>query len=747
MPQNFAKQFINSNEFKQLDEKDKQLVAGRVFDIYVNDGSSNPEDTQILRNNFIKDSAVPWYDSIGAAAGRGFSGSMSGIARHLGYDDAADRLNNVKTQLSNELYQPNRATSDAPLTTKASALLKEFGTGAVEMTADPISTAAMAVTGGIGGFLAKGLLSTGIESIEAAPSVLGAAQRLLNNPVTASLNPTVRGIATGVIEGAAGMNGYNATQSYMQGTKYSPLESTEQGAAFGLGGALLGKAFSKLTGNGAEWNTANSSNAQRATESARGQANTTLANAAEEAKNTEELKQAQATQQVQQQQADIQDTIQSEAIKKVQYDAMPFEDKLNAQPEANIETVPMQDANGNIIPDRTNELSIYNNMKNNANMEDEISKLPPDQQQVARDYLDKRSKEQNNPITNDVNSDGSPKVLEDKVNDITKDNPSIEQHINDGSATKDLEPSVLKKNDLLNTNEALSRLDEQRKPFGEASIEEKFSRATDLTKEMEDMKQKIKENSDSNLSDKQAEAEMLNYFKDNKSFEDAQAIRNAGKNADTFETLNKPEAKTTPSEDIKKLNELSKNPHFDEHMNERENIQARDITNSQKLVSKRQGNLDYQTGAVYEPNYDARFGITSRDVKAIRKAQTDGKMNDTASKALNNLSHDLELRSREHSKEYVDKKINTLFDAENQRTIGDTTLDRRRLSALNKISKADEMTGEGQRQIDAAVKELDNVKAERDKMIVKDWSDKVGSDKEVKEFVDNLNLAKKIIDC
>jgi hypothetical protein len=122
-------------------------------------------------------------------------------------------------------------------------------------------------------------------------------------------------------------------------------------------------------------------------------------------------------------------------------------------------------------------------------------------------------------------------------------------------------------------------------------------------------------------------------------------------------------------------------------------------------------------------------------------------MNDTASKALNNLSHDLELRSREHSKEYVDKKINTLFDAENQRTIGDTTLDRRRLSALNKISKADEMTGEGQRQIDAAVKELDNVKAERDKMIVKDWSDKVGSDKEVKEFVDNLNLAKKIIDC
>jgi hypothetical protein len=750
MPFDPVRQALNSKEYKDLNTDEKIKVAGHLFDDFIspyvpNDTSS--QDQEIIRNNFIKNNAVPWYDSIGAAAGRGFSGSMSGIARHLGYDDAADRLNNVKTQLSNELYQPDRATSDAPLTTKASALLKEFGTGAIEMTADPISTAAMAVTGGIGGFLAKGLLSTGIESIEAAPSVLGAAQRLLNNPITASLNPTVRGIATGVIEGAAGMNGYNATQSYMQGTKYSPLESTGEGAAFGLGGALLGKAFSKLTGNGADWNTANSSDVQRATESARGQANTTLAKAAEDAKNAEELKQAQATQQAQQQQADIQNAVQLEVAKKAQYDAMPFEDKLNAQPEANIETVPMQDANGNIIPDRPNEPSIYNNMKNNADMEDEISKLPPDQQQAARDYLDKRSKEQNNPITNNVNADGSPKALEDKVNDITKDNSTPEQNINDGSISKDWEPNVLKKNDLLNTNEALSRLDEQKKPFGEASIEEKFSRATDLTKQMEDMKQKIKENSDSDVSDKQAEDEMLNYFKDNKSFEDAQAIRNAGKNADTFETLNKPEAKTTPSEDMKKLNELSQNPHFDEHLNERENIQAKDITNSQKLVSKRQGNLDYQTGALYEPNYDARFGITSNDVKAIRKAQVDGKMNDTASKALNNLSHDLELRSREHSKEYVDKKINTLFDAENQHTIGDTTLDRRRLSALNKISKADEMTGEGQRQIDDGIKELNDVKAERDKIIVKDWSDAVGSDKEVKEFADNLNLAKKIIDC
>jgi hypothetical protein len=122
-------------------------------------------------------------------------------------------------------------------------------------------------------------------------------------------------------------------------------------------------------------------------------------------------------------------------------------------------------------------------------------------------------------------------------------------------------------------------------------------------------------------------------------------------------------------------------------------------------------------------------------------------MNDTASKALNNLSHDLELRSREHSKEYVDKKINTLFDAENQHTIGDTTLDRRRLSALNKISKADEMTGEGQRQIDDGIKELNDVKAERDKIIVKDWSDAIGSNKEVKEFADNLNLADKIMNC
>jgi hypothetical protein len=211
--------------------------------------------------------------------------------------------------------------------------------------------------------------------------------------------------------------------------------------------------------------------------------------------------------------------------------------------------------------------------------------------------------------------------------------------------------------------------------------------------------------------------------------------------------LNKPEAKTTPSEDMKKLNELSQNPHFDEHLNERENIQAKDITNSQRLVSKRQGNLDYQTGALYEPNYDARFSTTSNDVKAIRKAQVDGKMNDTASKALNNLSHDLELRSREHSSEYNDKAYNELYNPENQHTIGDTTLDRRRLSALNKISKADEMTGEGQRQIDDGIKELNDVKAERDKMIIKDLSDAVGSGKEVKEFADNLNLADKIINC
>jgi hypothetical protein len=153
MPQNFAKQLIDSDAFKQLDEKDKQFVAGRIFDTYVNNGSNNPEDTQILKNNFIKDNAVPWYYSIGAAAGRGFSGSMSGIARHLGYDDAADRLNNVKTQLSNELYQPDRATSDAPLTTKAYDMAESFGTGVIEMAADPVS-----ILAGITLFYTIGLL-------------------------------------------------------------------------------------------------------------------------------------------------------------------------------------------------------------------------------------------------------------------------------------------------------------------------------------------------------------------------------------------------------------------------------------------------------------------------------------------------------------------------------------------------------------------------------------------------------------
>jgi hypothetical protein len=669
-------------------------------------------------------------------------------------------------------------------------------------------------TGGAAGFLSKGLLSTGIESMEAAPSVLGAAQRLLNNPVTVSLNPTIRGIATGIIEGAAGMNGYNATQSYMQGTKYSTLESTEQGAAFGLGGALLGKVFSKLTGNGADWNTANSSDVQRATESARGQANTTLAKAAEDAKNTEEFKQAQETQQAQQQQADMQDAVQSEAVKKAQYDAMPFEDKLNAQPEANIETVPMQDANsintvprqdanGNIIPDRTTESSIYNNMKNNTDMEDEISKLPPDQQQSARDYLDEKNMQNSSNADRQAGSIGK-NYQENSVNDLIDAKKAMEDLDHQDNIVSKLEELGYPKDsktfrDKLATDEfptesysdymkrktfdrkysnleqqdaydkALSEdkinpIDEVKGNFttkddllekfkkaddnNEASLSSDFKNVFNLAGEMEHKKKMLQEKG---VSGAEAEKIIKTYHGDDKYFKDAQAIRDSlNKEPMNF---NNPlpklvkEVKTTSSEDMQKLNELSQNPHFNEHLNERENIQAKDIRSSQKLISKRNGNEDYQTGALTELNPDARFGITTKDVTSIRKALADGKINDTASDALSNLSHDLELRSREHSAEYDKKKIDTLYDPENQKTMGNTTLDRRKAFALDKISKADEMTGEGQRQIDDGIKELNDVKAERDKMIVKDWSDKVGSDKEVKEFADNLNLADKIMNC
>jgi hypothetical protein len=499
----------------------------------------------------------------------------------------------------------------------------------------------------------------------------------------------------------------------------------------------------------------------------------------------------------------MQDAVQSEAVKKAQYDAMPFEDKLNAQPEANIETVPMQDANGNIIPDRANEPSIYNNMKNNADMEDEIAKLPPDQQQAARDYLDKRNIQDESNRDSRVGSMGK-NYQENSINDLIDAKKAMEDLDHQDNIVSKLEELGYPKDsktfrDKLATDEIptenysdymkrktfdrkysnLEQQDALEKALSEDKINpiddvkgnfttkddllEKFKKADDnneaslssdfkdvfkLAGEMEHKKKMLQEKG---VSSAEAEKIIKTYHGDDKYFKDAQAIRDS-LNKEPMD-FNNPisksvkDAKTVPSEDMQKLNELSQNPHFEEHLKERENKKAEDIRSSKKLVSKRQGNEDYQTGALAELNPDARFGITTKDVIAIRKAQADGKINDTASDALSNLSHDLELRSREHSTEYDKKKIDTLYDPENQKAMGNATLDRRKAFALDKISKADEMTGEGQRQIDDGIKELNDVKAERDKMIVKDWSDKIGSDKEVKEFADNLNLAKKIIDC
>jgi predicted HAD superfamily phosphohydrolase len=559
------------------------------------------------------------------------------------------------------------------------------------------------------------------------------------------------------------------------------------GGAFGVVGSGAGMAWKSTIGDEAKWLNKYDSNANI---SAREQKSNALEAEAIAARQTEDLinenKQAESQKINQEQSQQIAEQEQA----KAQYDNMSLEDKLKAQPEANIKTVPRQDANGNIIPDRQNEPSIFNNMKNDSDMEDEISKLPPEQQQAARDYLEKRSMQDESNRDARVGSKGKD-YQENSVNDLINAKKAMEDLDHQDNIASKLEELGYPKDsktfrDKLATDEfptesysdymkrktfdrKYSNLEQQdalEKALSEDKINpiddvkgnfttkddllEKFKKADDnneaslssdfkdvfkLAGEMEHKKKMLQEKG---VSSAEAEKIIKTYHGDDKYFKDAQAIRDSlNKEPMNF---NNPipksvkDAKTIPSEDMQKLNELSKNPYFNEHLKnvEKSGVDAVDSSKGKNIDDSK------------TTNSDSGFKTTPKDVFAIKKALQDGKIDKATSEALDRLSNDLELKTKDHAPEYENKAKNELNKDENKQTIGDRTLDILRKSALNKIRNADAITGEGQKQIDDAIKELGDIKSERDKIIVKDWVNKVGSGEEVNKLIDSLDISEKL---
>jgi hypothetical protein len=764
--------------------------------------TASPESRKTIRDTLdsnpsaLGDDAVRYAQSkvgmgtmIGKAAESGFLNSVGNIAQGMRiFKDApsfGDSLLDTAKKAEAIQYQPY-APKDDSLWEQSSSMAKNLLLGSVKMLSDPVATGAMVATDFALNPITRGLLSSAEVIPEAMPQIVKAAQRL-NNPITASMNPYARSLIENTVRGASGNVAYDATQNAVEGTNHNLEDSALMGGAFGVVGSGAGMAWKYTLGDEAKWLNKYDSNANISAREQKANAVEAEAVAAKQEENLLNEKKQAEYQKINQEQSQ---QIAEQEQAKARYDAMPLEDKLNAQPEANIETVPRQDANGNIIPDRANDPSIYNNMKNNADMEDEISKLQPEQQQVARDYLDEKNMQNSSNADRQAGSIGKD-YQENSVNDLIDAKKAMEDLDHQDNISSKLEQLGYPKDsktfrDKLATDEfptesysdymkrktfdrQYSKLEQQDaydKALSEDKINpvddvkgnftskddllEKFKKADDnnelslsndfknvfkLAGEMEHKKKMLQEKG---VSGAEAEKIIKTYHGDDKYFKDAQAIRDSlNKEPMNF---NNPlpksvkEAKVTPSEDMQKLNELSKNPHFKEHLNdvEKSGVDRVDSSNSKNIDDSK------------TTNSDSGFKVTPKDVSIIKKALQDGKIDKTNSESLDRLSNDLELKNKEHAPEYKNKVKNELNKDENKQTIGDTSLDIKRLSSLNKIRNADSMTGEGQRQIDDGIKELNDVKAERDKIIVKDWSEKVGSGEEVNKLVDSLYISEKL---
>jgi hypothetical protein len=612
---------------------------------------------------------------IGKAIEAGFLNSVGNVARGMRIFKDMPNFGNSLLDTAQKAeaiqYQPY-APKDDSFGEQSSSMAKNLLLGSVKMLSDPVATGAMIATDGLVSPLTRGLLSSAEAVTEATPAVVRAAQRL-NNPITESMNPYARSLIENTTRGAVGNLAYDATQNAVEGTNHDLGDSALMGGAFGLIGSGAGMAWKSTLGDEAKWANKYSSNAQLTAQSARGQANTDLANAIEEADRNKALQQAQEEQQLQQQQMDMQNAMQAEAEQKAQYDAMPFEDKLKAQSEPSIETSPLQDADSNIIKDMQNEPSQTDNIKDNTGVEGVADNIQIANQQAINDTINARINAQDDAIAKNAIENEQRQVggLNEKVNPSLEE-PTIDKHLGDTNVEKQAD-SLMQK------------------------TEDKGSLASE------------------NISE----------------------VANDAKQSE----------KATNSENMQRLNELSQTPYFDKHLNEIEKQQAKEAENNKNNASRVQqdNNNDVVSGSSDSINGNTqRFETTNSDVSAIRQAQKNGKIDSTV---LDRLSNDLELRAKEQASEYLDKAKSVLRESDSKGSTGNTILDARKELAIDKIKNAKVATTEGQRQIDEAIKELKDVKAERDKMIVDDFASKVGSEKEVKEFTDGLNLAEKIMNC
>jgi hypothetical protein len=650
--------------------------------------TASPESRKFIRNTLetnpsaLGDDAVRYAQSqvgtptmIGKAIEAGFLNSVGNVARGMRIFKDMPNFGNSLLDTAQKAeaiqYQPY-APKDDSFGEQSSSMAKNLLLGSVKMLSDPVATGAMIATDGLVSPLTRGLLSSAEAVTEATPAVVRAAQRL-NNPITESMNPYARSLIENTTRGAVGNLAYDATQNAVEGTNHDLGDSALMGGAFGLIGSGAGMAWKSTLGDEAKWANKYSSNAQLTAQSARGQANTDLANAIEEADRNKALQQAQEEQQLQQQQMDMQNAMQAEAEQKAQYDAMPFEDKLKAQSEPSIETSPLQDADSNIIKDMQNEPSQTDNIKDNTGVEGVADNIQIANQQAINDTINARINAQDDAIAKNAIENEQRQVggLNEKVNPSLEE-PTIDKHLGDTNVEKQAD-SLMQK------------------------TEDKGSLASE------------------NISE----------------------VANDAKQSE----------KATNSENMQRLNELSQTPYFDKHLNEIEKQQAKEAENNKNNASRVQqdNNNDVVSGSSDSINGNTqRFETTNSDVSAIRQAQKNGKIDSTV---LDRLSNDLELRAKEQASEYLDKAKSVLRESDSKGSTGNTILDARKELAIDKIKNAKVATTEGQRQIDEAIKELKDVKAERDKMIVDDFASKVGSEKEVKEFTDGLNLAEKIMNC